>query len=336
MTNDLIGNVRRSGVLSMSVFLIYLIGIVTTAHADDRSPPSGSVEVTLGLYLLDVVAIDDSQQTVTIDLGVSVRWVDPRLADKAGQVVLLKDTWAPNLQLMSIKDVKETRPEVLHISQGGQVEYLQRFVGEIWHSSDLSGFPLDQQVYKLQLFTPGYTPAQIRLVEDPERTGQADHWSLVGWERLPGRWIDDPFFFQPAEKEFAGAAFEFTVHRRRGFYFWKVVFPLSLVVLMAGSVFWIDASNSSSQISVAYYSCLSLVAYRFVIGAMVPEVSYMTRLDRFVLGVSVLVFFVLVAAIWTGRLHASDKVAAAKRVNFWCGWMFFTALLLISLLSFVF
>lgn len=142
MTNNLIATVRRSSARSMSVFLICLIGNATTAHADDRSLPAESVEVTLGRYLLDVVVIDDSQQTVTIDLGVTVRWVDLRLTDKAGQVVLLKDARAPNLKLKSIKDGRETRPEVLHVSLGEQVEYLQRFVGKIWQFNDLSGFPL--------------------------------------------------------------------------------------------------------------------------------------------------------------------------------------------------
>ena len=115
--------------------------------------------------------------------------------------------------------------------------------------------------------------------------------------------------FQPAEKEFAGAAFEFTVHRRRGFYFWKVVFPLSWVVVMAGSVFWGAASNSSSQVSVAYYSCLSLGACRFVIGGrgLLYHLSGSLHFGSFRFGV-----FVLFAAIGTGRLPARDKVRLPK------------------------
>ncbi len=69
---------------------------------------------------------------------------------------------------------------------------------------------------------------------------------------------------------------------------------------------------------------------------MVPTVSYMTRLDRFILGVSILVFFVLAEAIWTGRLVASGKLNAAIRVDRHGRWLFMLAFILITFFSFVF
>lgn len=324
-------------VLVCGLFFFSLLPGGGAAVADDQSPPSGQpVEVSLGLYLLDVLSIDDSEQTVTIDFGLSARWVDKRLASKAGQTIPLKEAWAPNLQMMSNKNIRLTRPNVLHITEGGKVEYLQRYIGEIWHASDLSNFPLDNQTFSIQLNTPGNTPQQVRFVENREKTGQSDTWSVVGWDRFSGHWKNDPFFFQPAQQEFAGAAYVFTAHRKQGYYYWKVIIPLCLVILMSGAVFWIDASNSSSQISVAYTAILTLVAYRFLIGNMVPEVSYMTRLDRFMLGASILVFCVLGEAIWTGRLAARGKLATAVRADYWCRWIFLAAFIVIGLVSFVF
>lgn len=125
---------------------IFFVG--TSAVAVDRPPPTDQpTRVSLGLFLLDVLAINDSEQTITIDFGISARWIDPRLADKAGQVIPLDDAWAPNLQMMANKSLRQTRPEVLHVNEGGQVEYLQRFIGELWHESDLSNFPFDSQTF---------------------------------------------------------------------------------------------------------------------------------------------------------------------------------------------
>ena len=305
--------------------------------SDQRPPPTDQpTEVQLGMYLLDVVEINDSEQTITIDLGVSMRWTDPRLVDKAGQIIPMEDVWVPNLQLMSNNDIRLTKPKVVQVSQGGQAEYLQRYIGTMWHSSDLSRFPFDNQTYCIQMLAPLYTAKDLKLVEDPERTGQADGWSLPGWDYSPGGWESDPFYFGPAREDFAGAAYVFTAHRKRGFYFWKVILPISLVILMSGAVFWIDPSNSSSQISVAYTAILALVAYRFVIGNMVPAVSYMTCLDRFMLGASILVVCVLIEAIWTGRLVARGQLERSVRVDYWSRWLFLAAYILIVLISFVF
>ena len=216
------------------------------------------------------------------------------------------------------------------------MEYLQRFIGEMWHTSDLKDFPFDNQEIAIRLITPLHSTEQIELVEDASRTGQTAKWSLVGWDYKKGKWVNDPYDFTPAGRNIAGAAYRFNVHRQSGFYIWKVLIPLSLVVLMAWAVFWIDASNSGSQISVGYTAILTLVAYRFLIGNMVPTVSYMTRLDRFILGVSILVFFVLAEAIWTGRLAASGKLNAAVRVDRHGRWLFMLAFVLITLFSFVF
>ena len=305
--------------------------------SDQRPPPTHQpTEVQLGMYLLDVLEIDDSDQTITIDLGVSMRWTDPRLADKAGQIIPLENVWSPNLQLMSNKDIRLTKPKVVRVSQGGQAEYLQRYIGTMWHASDLSHFPFDDQSFSIQMLAPLHTEKDLSLVEDRERTGQADGWSLSGWDYFPGRWESDPFYFGPAHEDFTGAAYVFTAHRKRGFYFWKVIVPISLVILMSGAVFWIDPSNSSSQISVAYTAILALVAYRFVIGNMVPAVSYMTRLDRFMLGASILVVCVLIEAIWTGRLVAHGQLERSVRIDYWSRWLFLAAYILIVLISFVF
>ncbi len=245
--------------------LLMMVALLpTTTLADNRPPPADQpTQVRLGLYLMDVLAIDDSKQTVTIDFGISATWIDPRLADKVGQIIPIEDAWAPNLQLISDKDIRRSRPDVLHIFEGGRVEYLQRFIGEMRHTSDLKNFPFDDQEIAIRLITPLHSPEQIKLVEDASRTGQTARWSLVGWDYAKGEWVNDPYDFTPAGRNIAGAAYQFKIHRQSGFYIWKVLIPLSLVVLMAWAVFWIDASNSGSQISVGYTAILTLVAYRF-------------------------------------------------------------------------
>jgi hypothetical protein len=124
------------------------------------------------------------------------------------------------------------------------------------------------------------------------------------------------------------------VHRKQGFYLWKVIIPISLVLLMSAAAFWIDHSNSGSQISVAYTAILTLVAYRFLISKMVPAVSYLTLLDRFILGASILAVCVLIESIWTGRLTAQGQLAKSIRIDYYSRWFFMAGYLVILVVSF--
>jgi hypothetical protein len=51
----------------------------------------------------------------------------------------------------------------------------------------------------------------------------------------------------------------------------KVILPLILIVAMSWIVFWIDPEESGIQISVAITTMLTLIAYRFAVGADLPK-----------------------------------------------------------------
>jgi len=99
------------------------------------------------------------------------------------------------------------------------------------------------------------------------------------------------------------------------FYILKVAFPLSLIVLMSWAVFWIDAGHVPPRIIVASTSILTVTAYQFVLARQVPRLSYLTRMDLYLIGSSTLVFLALVVAVLTTHLHGSGKPEQAVKVN---------------------
>ncbi len=52
------------------------------AHVRGSRPGEGggATEVRIGLLLLDVVGVNDRDQSITVDFNVNLRWTDPRLA----------------------------------------------------------------------------------------------------------------------------------------------------------------------------------------------------------------------------------------------------------------
>ena len=92
--------------------------------------------------------------------------------------------------------------------------------------------------------------------------------------------------------------------------------------MMSWGAFYIDPKNAGAQIGVATSSMLTLIAYRFMLGNLVPRLPYMTRLDYFTLGSTVLVFLTLAEVVITTNLALEEKGKIARKVDHWCRLIF--------------
>ena len=110
--------------------------------------------------------------------------------------------------------------------------------------------------------------------------------------------------------------------RRTSYFIWKVMVPLTLIVAMSWSVFWLDPARYGPQIGLSATSMLTLIAFLFATQAIVPRLNYLTIMDKFVLGSTILVFLALVEAVITGYFIAKDKEAVAVRMDRACRWIF--------------
>ena len=67
---------------------------------------------------------------------------------------------------------------------------------------------------------------------------------------------------------------------------------------------------------------LTLIAYRFAVGAEVPKLPYLTHLDAFILISSVLVLLPLIEVIVTSTLAVKKRGDLARRVDHYCRAIF--------------
>jgi len=125
----------------------------------------------------------------------------------------------------------------------------------------------------------------------------------------------------------------FEAERLTGYWKLKVMLPLALIVAMSWIVFWIDPTESGTQISVAVTSMLTLIAYRFMVGALLPKISYLTRLDILILGSTLLVFATLVEAVVTTMLCKAGRVTIARWMDRAARLLFPVAFATIALLT---
>jgi hypothetical protein len=291
------------------------------------------------LILLDVAAIDGAAESFTADVFLKLEWRDERLAIDGGGIrrLPLDSIWNPRIQIINQRRVVRTFDDVVDIAPDGTVTYRQRYEGDFTASLDFHDFPLDRHRFKVQLAVPGYGPDEIAFVPatQGEGDGRAADLTIPDWTIGSFELRTAPFEMVPGGRALAGLEGEFEALRHRGFFFGKGFVSVAIIIFMSWVVFWIGPAHVGPRLSVAVTSMLTLVAYRFLLDQSLPPVSYLTRLDGYLLGATVLVFVALVQVTVTTAMNDRGGLESAMRVNRISRWLFPSAFILLSVVSFL-
>ena len=297
------------------------------------TPEAGRTRVYVGLYILDISQINDVEQSMTADFAVRVGWHDPRLAtDEPGvRTFKVDEIWHPRLMVFNARRLWKTWPEVFQVDEDGNVQYRQRYYGTLTARLDLHDFPFDRNTIMVRFLAAGYSTDELELIIDESVTGRAPDFSLVDASVGEGTAVTGSFFFAPSGTELPSLSYEFEVRRHTAYYLWKIILPLTIIVFMSWLVFWIDPTQFGPQIGLAATAVLTLIAYRFLLGQLVPRISYLTRLDIFIMGATILVFLGMVEAVAVARIaqkreRLARRIDGVSRVAFPCAFVVVTYL----------
>ncbi|NOQ13895.1 MAG: hypothetical protein GQ583_05345 [Methyloprofundus sp.] len=311
------------------------------AEAQDlltRPDPAGTpTKVQILLALLDIDEIDGAQQSFTANVYIRVRWQDPRLIATAGtdRNISLKQAWHPIIQIINRQHLRTSFPEGLSVRKKGII-YQQRYWGQFSNPLSLRDFPLDQHNFEVRVVVANpVSEVQIVDFDDPKvKSTLADQLSIADWEIISWDTSIENYHLSTGFRPLSSYVFHFTAKRKLGYYIVQVIIPLTLIVMMSWIVFWLTPSESGTQISIAITSVLTLIAYRFTIGNELPHISYLTRMDVFLMGATILVFGALLEAALTSRFMNTGNLNLTVKMDWWSRIIF--PLCFTGLISFAF
>ena len=262
---------------------------------------------------------------------VRLRWTDKRLVDPGGATRLmpLEEVWNPQVLLANrVGVLPAALPQVVEVKPDGTVQYRQRYTGLLSQPLNLSKFPMDKHTFTVHFISTAYTADQLEFVPDTSLGGQyivgggiASELSLPDWELLSHEIL--PLAYNPVGSlHMAGFAFRFEAKRYRAYYLWQVLLPLTVVVTMSWAPFWVERSNVGVRLGVATSSILTFIALRFVLAGLLPRLPYMTHMDHFTVGSTLLLFLALIAVVSTAYLCGNHREAQAQRIDLWARFAF--------------
>lgn len=328
---------RRWKTVSLLFIILTVFSIPAWGDVDlPPSPENKPTVVNVSLVILDIDEISDNNQNFTANLFVRFRWMDPRLAHDGPESISrkLEEVWNPRLIFLNIQRTWSNLPKVVEIKPNGEVLYRIHLWGNFSQPLNLRNYPLDRHQFKIPIVA-GYATDKLIVHVDPETIPYiAETLSVADWDIIN-------FHGEAKELKLSNhythnsVVFSFEGIRRVENIIIKVIIPLILIVIMSWTVFWIDPQQTGSQLAMSMTSVLTLIAYHIALGSKLPEIPYMTRLDLFVFGSTLIVFASLIEVVITSRLSTSDRLNRARKIDMICRWIFPVVFILITVYSFV-
>jgi len=325
-------------ILALVVSTAFLCGMPLDAHGTDLSkaqliaerPNAGgaSTEVTIGVFFIDIDEIDDVHQRFNVDMFVNISWQDQRLAlpeeEQSGQVRTfpMTEIWTPRGLIVNDRGLSPKLPLVVDVDVLGNVVYRQRLSGELAVNLDLKDFPFDTQQLSVDVISYQYSPDEVRFSTNVRVAANIESFSVEGWRFSLLETKFENFSVPALGVVRPQISFVLEAQRNAQYYLLTMFLPMSLIVFMSWTAFWIQPNVVPPRIAISTASIFSLIAFGFSIRLSLPRVSYVTRADLFVIGCTLLVFLALGAAVIGSRWASADKLEQAIRLNAAIRWIY--------------
>lgn len=318
--------------------LLVLLLVPAIVSADETTLPPGErpVQVAAGFYLLNLNGVEERDETFDADAYLSLRWHDPREAFAGAEdrryleeaaVAKLETMWWPEIEFVNTSEPEITN-RALDISPDGTVRYLIGMTSLFRTDFDLHRFPFDRQTLEVRIQSFLWTAGDLVFVPDPKRLGFNPHSTFEGLvvngvsteirQHQLGGW----------EESFSEFVVKLDVERRAAFYVWTVFAPVTLIFLISCTIFAIPIENFHDRVAISLAAILACVATQFAISFNLPQISYLTIVDRlFVATYACVALGVLVGTAQAVLWH--DDPATAGRIDRICGVAFPTLFLVL-------
>jgi hypothetical protein len=328
--------VPRVGIL----LTLAAFSIVTANAAEAQvftTPPvtNRPTEVHIAVTLDEITDIDEAANTFGLKGYLQLVWRDPRLAfdpvktGVAGETYLEKNAqdkldqiWWPDVKLSNETEPRRVSNEELIISSDGSVEYRERFRATMASNYNMRKFSFDTQKLIVNIKSFAWTArALVFRVE-------GDVLSLAPQFRIPG-WRFVGFNEEIRESRESGDLESFSLFtasiemkREPGFFLFKFIVPLTVVMLLITSVFWIAPEFLKDRVGATLTGILTAAAYGFTISRYLPKYVYDTLLDAVVMLSVLFAAGIMVENVASHFLQNNGRKEAVVRLDVVSRWLF--------------
>ncbi|XP_044202653.1 glycine receptor subunit beta-like isoform X1 [Thunnus albacares] len=289
------------------------------------------VESKVNIFINSFGSIQETTMDYRVNIFLRQRWNDPRLrlpTDYKSETLtidpkMFQCLWKPDLFFANEKNANfhdVTQDNILlFIFRNGDVLISMRLSVTLSCPLDLTLFPMDTQLCKMQLESFGYTTSDLVFMWQSDPV-QMDEIALPQFDIK-----QEDIKYGNCTKYYQGTGYYtcveviFTLRRQVGFYMMGVYAPTLLIVVLSWLSFWINPDASAARVPLGILSVLSLSSESMSLASELPKVSYVKAIDIWLIacllfGFSSLVEYAVVQVILNSpKLIEEEKAKMATK-----------------------
>jgi hypothetical protein len=276
-------------------------------------------QVSVGIYLISVYDLDLAANTFYADMYVWLKWrgeIDPTASMEFVNGV---EKWGQTST--AVYPEPQTLPD-------GSSYNIYRVEGRFFHAFELNRYPFDAHDLGIVIEDNTYNSSTIQYVADVDNSQLGDGlqipgWNLDGWEMKVRTHHYRTNFGDPRDgvggSDYTNAAFNLKISRGVRYFLWKLLLPLLLVLVLAWSALLVHPDRVDVRSAMAATALLTAVFLQLSYSSTLPEVGYLTLLDRVYVLAYILIVGVLASTLATARYIAGaggTAQAVSRAIHF--------------------
>lgn len=286
----------------------------------NERPQAGGAptEVTVSFIVVDFLGVDDVNQKLDIDLLATLTWNDPRLKGLEGCRFNATEVWFPPMILFNSSQLRVARTNARNqvaIGADGEVTYKQRYTGLISSYHNLRDFPFDGHNFLIGMGSLEFEFDELQFVAADENTWIADRLNIEGWKIDGIGLTSSNQFVRQSNQDVSVLSLVISAKRVPDYYSYRILLLLTFVVAMSWAIFWIPPNRFEFQMGLGATTMLTIMAFNLSIASNLPQLGYLTILDKILIWAIFLVFLSIVEALVAGLLVLRDQEELAVRLD---------------------
>lgn len=289
-----------------------------TASATPTPGPQPTPEqVTVGVYVQNVQAVDLSTNSFSADFYIWLRWRNPDIDVPAGvEVQNVFENWA--LTKTEVYPEPRKQPD-------GSLVWLGRYQGNFNSPLSVSDYPFQNQTLRFVFEEAILNVEQLVYVPDKDPITVNPDITLAGYNFGKPRIAFDSHTYPtsfgdlestPQDRTYTRVVVEIPVTSPVTSGIFKTVLPLLIVLVAAALGVIIPASYVDSKVNVPITALIALVAMQFGVSSALPEVGYLPMIDLIYLLAYTAVTAMLGSAVigaWRLKQQGEDAAMSLER-----------------------
>ena len=289
------------------------------------------ITVSLQMVLNNLISVDDIQNQITMDFFFRLKWTDYRwnistdfwnyvnphiaVADGISLLEYVKDQdqlnlWMPDVTFQGINTM-EVLAESLKMFPGSQFYWSRHILASFTQPAmSYNNYPSDRQNFSFVLQPYAYSSYLVQLSfisnqaviyltdyqSSKTNIEQNQLWDYVGFSAYIEN-IPQPNFADP-NRQFSMAFINLVFERQSAGIITRLIVPLAFLLLLSALTYWISYDN---RVNVTITILVSVSALYIIILQNIPMVGYLTKADRFIFWM----FLLLILVVASHQIYAT-------------------------------